>query len=110
MTSDAGEDVGEPSLWVDAVELGGADERVHDGRSLPSAVRSAEQPRLSTQGHAAQRPFSCVVGQADPAVVEKAGEGRPAAQHVVDGLGETMMARQQAALIRQPGVEVRNYR
>lgn len=72
MTSDAGEDVGEPSLWVDAVELGGTDERVHDDRSLPFAVKAAKQLRLSTQDHAAQRPFSCDVGQANLAVVELA--------------------------------------
>ena len=38
MLGDAGEDVSEPSLRIDVVELGGADQTVHDGGALTAAV------------------------------------------------------------------------
>jgi hypothetical protein len=43
---DAGEDVGEPGLRVDAVELGGADQGVHHRRALAASVGAA----LAAQG------------------------------------------------------------
>jgi hypothetical protein len=44
MLGDAGEHVGEPSLRVDVVELGGADQGIDDGGALATAVGAAEQP------------------------------------------------------------------
>lgn len=44
MISDACEDIGEPCLGVDVVELGGLDERVDDGGALSAAIGTAEQP------------------------------------------------------------------
>jgi hypothetical protein len=41
---DAGEDVGEAGLRVNVIELGGLDERVHEGGSLCPALRSRKQP------------------------------------------------------------------
>ena len=42
---DTVEDVGEPSLRVDVVELRGADERVHHRRPYAAAIRPGEEPR-----------------------------------------------------------------
>ena len=41
---EAVEDVGEPGLGVDVVELRGADEGVHHRRPLPAAIRAREEP------------------------------------------------------------------
>ena len=41
---DPAEHVGEPSLRIDVVELGGADEGVHRRRAHAAAVRAGEQP------------------------------------------------------------------
>ena len=41
---DPAEDIGEPGLRIDVVELGGADEGVHRRRAHAAAVRAAEQP------------------------------------------------------------------
>ena len=41
---DAGKHIGEPSLRVDVVELGGGDEGVHRRGALAAAVGAAEQP------------------------------------------------------------------
>lgn len=106
VASDAGEDVGEPCLRVDVVEAGGLDERVEDGGALTAAVRAAEQPCLPPERHAAERPLGGVVRDADPAIVEEAGERIPAAQHVVDGFGEIMVARQLRVLLDEPGLQL----
>jgi hypothetical protein len=42
--SDALEDVGEPGLRIDIIELGCADKGVHDGGPVTAAVRAREQP------------------------------------------------------------------
>jgi hypothetical protein len=39
MVGDASDDVGEPSLGIDAVEAGGLNEGVHDGGSAAAVVR-----------------------------------------------------------------------
>ena len=41
---DAGEGIGEPSLGIDIVELGGADEGVDEGCTFAAAVGACEQP------------------------------------------------------------------
>jgi hypothetical protein len=100
------EDVGEPSLRVDVVQLRRADHGVHGRRALPATIRAAEQPRFSPQGHAAQRSFRGVVREADPPVIEEAGEGRPALEQVVHRLGDLGLPRQPRALVAQPSLEV----
>jgi hypothetical protein len=44
MLRDAGEDVGEPGLWIDIVELGGDDQAVEAGGALAAPIRAAEEP------------------------------------------------------------------
>jgi len=82
-----GEYVGEPGLRIDIVELGGLDQRV-DGRS-PAAtfVGAGEGPVLAADGDGAQLAFGGIVGHAEPAVVEEAGEHLPALEAVVDRPG-----------------------
>ena len=42
MTGDAGEDVGQPGLGIDVVELGGDDEAVHEGGTVAAAIGAGE--------------------------------------------------------------------
>jgi hypothetical protein len=55
-------------------------------------------------------PFGGIIGQADPPVIEKPNEGRPALQHVVDRLGSVRVARQPSALGPHPAFERDNQR
>lgn len=87
MIGDAGEDIGEPGLRIDIVELGGLDEGVDDGGALAAAIGAAEQPCLAAKRDAAQRALGSVVGEADAAIIEEAGERVPALEHVEAGLG-----------------------
>ena len=87
LLGDAGEDVGEPGLGVDVVELGGADQRVHRRCSLAAAIGAREQPGLASETERPERALGGVIGETDAAVVEEAGEAVPALQHVVHRLG-----------------------
>ena len=49
-----GENIGEPSLWIDVVHFDHNNQSIHSGRSLTAALGACEEPRLSAQGHAAQ--------------------------------------------------------
>ena len=84
MIGDAAQCICEPGLRVDGVELGGADERIDGRGALAAAVGAGEEPGFAAEGDAAQRAFGGVIGQADAAVVEEAGEGGPALEHVID--------------------------
>src|SRR3954463_8225980 len=59
MIGNSGQHVGEPSLRVDAVELGGRDQGVDCRGALAAAVGTGEQPRSASQGnHAVILPMS----------------------------------------------------
>lgn len=85
---DAGEHVGEPGLRIDVVELCGHDQRRHDGGAVGTTFGAGEQPGLAAESKAAQRALRRIVCQTDPPVIDEASEPVPAAQHVVDGLGD----------------------
>ena len=106
MIGDACEDIGEPSLRIDIVELRGLDQGIDDGGALAAAIRATEQPRLATERDAAERALGGVVAEADAAVVEEAGERIPALEHVEAGFGQIMAARELADLLGEPGVEL----
>ena len=106
MIGDAAQHVGEPGLRVDVVELGGGDQGVHRGGALATAVGAGEQPGPAPEGNSAQRALGGIVGQADAAVVEEAGEGRPALEHVIDRLGGLGVARQPGAFGPHPLVQL----
>ena len=76
MIVDPTEQVGEPGLRIEAVELGGLDQREHRSGAFAAAVGAGEQPSLAADRDAAQCAFGGVAGQADAAVVEKAGTWR----------------------------------
>ena len=48
---DPGENVGEPGLGIDIVHFCRDDERIHGGGALTAAVRSTEEPGLSSQSN-----------------------------------------------------------
>src|SRR5215472_11277363 len=53
---------------------------------------------------------SAAIGQADAAVAEKAGEGGPALEHVIHGLGDIGMAGQPGPLAAHPVFELADQR
>jgi hypothetical protein len=65
---------------------------------------------MNAHRNTAQDPFGGVVRETDAAVVEEAGEGRPALEHVVHGLGEIVAARQFGPLLAQPLFQISDQR
>jgi hypothetical protein len=102
----AGEDVGEPGLRVDGVQLCGLDQRVHRRRALTTAVGAGEGPVVPAESDPAQRPFGSVVGEADTAVRHEAVERGPALEGVVDRLADLGLARRAITLGAQPGLDL----
>jgi hypothetical protein len=68
MIGKAGEDIGEPSLRGDAVELGGLDQRVDGGGAASAFLGAGEGPVVSPDGDAALRSFRGIVQDAQTAV------------------------------------------
>ena len=62
------------------------DEGVDGSGTMAAGVRAGEGSVLSSDRHTTQCSFGGVVGEADAAVVEEAGERCPAVEQVVDGL------------------------
>ena len=90
---DTGEDVGEPGFGIDVVQATGRDHRQHDGGAVSATQTAGEGPVAPSQGDAAQRSFGGVVAEADPAIVEEAGEVVPAPEHVIHRLQDLGGAR-----------------
>ena len=90
---DPGEDVGEPGFGIDVVQATGRDHRQHDGGSVSATQTAGEGPVAPAQRDAAQRSFGGVAAEADPAIVEEAGEVVPAPEHVVHGFQDLGGAR-----------------
>lgn len=86
MVTDAAEDIGEPGTRIDIIQAGGDDQGIHRRRALPTAIRSGEQPGLSSNGDAPKCAFRRIVAQANSAIAEGATEALPSLQHVVHAL------------------------
>ena len=42
MIADPAEHIGQPRLWINIVEFGGGDQRIHGGGPFSASIRSAE--------------------------------------------------------------------
>jgi hypothetical protein len=99
MVGDAGQHIGEPGAWIDVVEPGSDNERIHRCCSLPASIRAGEEPGFSAEGNATQRAFRRIICQADATIVEEACERVPSLEHIVHGLGDIGMTRKLAAFV-----------
>src|SRR5438477_9570422 len=106
MIGNTAQHVGKPSLWIDTVEFCRADQGVHCSRSLTATVGTGEQPCAAPESDPAQSALGGVVRQADAAVVENAGEGGPALEHVIERLGDVGVTRQPGAFGAHPFFEL----
>src|SRR5262249_28272252 len=96
------EDVGEPGLRIDVVELCGRDERVDSSRPPTTFVRAGEGPVPAPDRDGALLALGGIVGNAYAAVIEEAGERTPAFETVVDGLASLAVFGNPGALLAQP--------
>ena len=102
---DAGDDVGEVGVGVEAVELAGLDERGDRRPVLAAAVGSGEERILPVQGDGSDTALDHVGVDLDAAVIEEAGKPGPAGERVADGFGEPALLADQRELAAQPRLE-----
>jgi hypothetical protein len=84
----AGDDVGEIGIWVDAVELRGFYERGDCRPMLATAVGTGEEGILPIESDRSDRAFDDVGVDLDAAVVKEAAEPGPARERVADRFGQ----------------------
>lgn len=87
------EDIGEPGFGVDAVEPGGLESGVDDGGAFAALFGAEEQEVLAGDGDTAKRAFGDVVIDGELPVSGEPGERVPAAEGVLQRLGEVGLAR-----------------
>ena len=101
---DAGEHVGNVELWIDAVELGAFDQRVHRSGAPATGIGAGEQPVFAANRDATQGALGRVVVESEATIIEAAGQRGPAPPHVAEGGGKLGFARQLAhGLVRPDG-------
>src|SRR4051812_48403643 len=86
--NDAGDDVREVGLRLDADQLAGLDEGGKDGPVLGAAVGTGEEGVLAGERERADRTLDDVGVDLDPAVVKEAAQPCPAGERVADRVGE----------------------
>ena len=77
VVGDAGEHVAQPGLRIEAVELGGLDQRVDGRGALAAGVGAGEQPVLPAEGDGADRPLGGIVVDLQAPVVADSGSAPP---------------------------------
>ena len=102
---DAGDDVGEIAVRLDADQLAGLDERGDHGPMLGTAVGAGEQGILAVEGQRTDGALDDVVVDLDAAVVEEQAKALPARQRVADRLGELGLLADELELRAQPRLE-----
>ena len=106
MVCDAADDVAQVGLWVEAVQLGGADQAVDRSRVLAAGVGSGKQPVLPAKCYRPHGPLDRVVVDGDGAVLDVAQQCRPSGQGIADGGCDIAAAGQPAARGLEPDLEV----
>ncbi len=102
------EHVGEPGLRIDAIELGGLDQRVELRSAMAARVRAGGGPVAAAHRDGTNPPFGSLVLQVDAPIAEEAAEGGLALEHVVDRLRHRSLGRELGAIFSQPRLQLGN--
>ena len=100
---DARDDVAQIGFWVEPVEFGSLDKRVHLRGSDSAAVRTREEIIFSAQDQRADGALGRIVGHFQSAIARVVRERIPARQSVTDRASERALGTDlSAALPRAP--------
>lgn len=95
---DGGGHIGEPHLWVDAVETAGRNDGEHDGGSIGPRWEPAKVQFSPLECNSSQRALGRLVLEANPAIFEETGKTIPTFQHVIDRLAHLGLFAERDAL------------
>jgi len=84
----AAEHIRNLGLGTEIVEFCGGDQAEPERGAPTATIGAGKQPWSSGEGDLSERPFCCIVGQADAALVEKGVKGRPCPEQIVDRLND----------------------
>jgi len=85
MLGNAAKDVGEPSLWIDIIELRRLDERIGSRGSSAASLRSGEKPIFPSDRYAPHTPFCRIVVDAEAAILDPVEFGNALERFLGDG-------------------------
>src|SRR5215469_2578999 len=110
MISDTGKNVGEVELRVEAIKLGGFDQRVHGGGAVTAGVRTSKEIVLPADRNTAQGALGRIVVESQAAIIEAPAERGAPSAHVTEGCGKFRFARQFARGLVGPEGKRRGHR
>jgi hypothetical protein len=84
----AGEGVGEPSLWIDAIQFGGFDQVVGDASGFASGLRSDEQVVFAAQSDRSHGTFGGIIVDLQDAMIEVGAHPCHSSQGIADRCGQ----------------------
>src|ERR1700748_725942 len=99
------ENIGKVKVPVYAAELGGLDQRSHDGPVLRAVIVAGEECVLARKNLRAHRAFDDVGVEIDAAVIEEAGQALPVLERITDGLRDWGFGRHTAELLLEEALE-----
>src|SRR6266481_4429497 len=99
MISDAGENVSQISLRVEAIYLGGLDEAVHRGSSHAAGIGAGKKIIFSRERKRPDRSLDGVVAHLQAAIGGVAGQRRPTRLRIANRFGQRALA---ADLVLRP--------
>jgi hypothetical protein len=99
------ENIGKVPVRVYAAELGGLDQRSHDGPVLRAVIVAGEECVLARKNLRAHRAFDDVGIEISAAVIEEAGQALPVLERITDGLRDGGFGRHPAELSLEEAFE-----
>lgn len=104
------QDIGEPGIGFDAIELRRFDQRAEDSPSFSTVIAACKQVVLPAEGDRADRAFDRVGVELNAAIIEEPGEACPTPKRVSDGICERAAGGHLGQLAFEPEAEVFNAR
>lgn len=102
----SGKGIGQPSLWVNLVQLGGFNRGVGDGSSLAAGLQAHKEIILSADDNGTHRAFCSIVIQFQDAVIENGPKPGHAFQCIADSTRQWLFAGDTGQLGVQPYFQI----
>ena len=99
------QDVDEPGLRIDVVQLPGFYQRVDRSGTAATFVRAREGLVAAADSDSTHRAFGGIIAETDSSVIQEAHEGCPTAETVINGLRCVILRGEPRTLLVQPSLK-----